>query len=62
MGCASSRLHGEDGRSRKALNQAEELRLVADYKGNLIENGDAAQAVRQAQTFVREMQSTFLAN
>lgn len=44
----------------KTLNKAEELRLVADYKGNPIEEEDAAWAVSQAQIFVQAMQTTFL--
>lgn len=44
----------------KALNRAEELRLVADYKGDPIEKEDAAWAVNQAQVFVHAMQTTFM--
>ena len=44
----------------KALNRAEELRLVADYKGDPIEHEDAAWAVDQAQGFVQVMQATFM--
>lgn len=44
----------------KTLNRAEELRLVADYKGDPLEKEDAAWAVSQAQTFVQAMQTTFL--
>lgn len=44
----------------KALNKAEELRLVADYKGDPIEKEDAAWAVDQAQVFVHAMQTTFM--
>ena len=44
----------------KALNRAEELRLAADYKGDPVENEDAAWAVCQAETFVRAMQTTFM--
>lgn len=43
----------------KALNRAEELRLVADYKGDPIEFEDAAWAVSQAHLFVHEMQNIF---
>lgn len=35
----------------KALNKTEELRLMADYKGDPVEEEDAAWAVSQAQTF-----------
>ncbi len=44
----------------RALNKAEELRLVADYKGDPIGIGDATWAVQQAQTFVQAMQTTFI--
>ena len=44
----------------KTLNKAEELRLVADYKGDAVEKEDAAWAVSQAQTFVQAMQITFM--
>jgi len=44
----------------KVLNKAEELRLVADYKGDSIEHEDAAWAVNQAQDFVQAMQATFM--
>ena len=45
----------------KSLNKVEELRLVADYKGDPIEHVDAAWAVDQAQMFVQAMQATFMA-
>ena len=44
----------------KALNKVEELRLVADYKGDPVEKEDAAWALSQAQTFVQAMQTTFM--
>ena len=44
----------------KTLNKAEELRLMAAYKGNPVEKEDAAWAVSQAQTFVQAMQTTFM--
>jgi uncharacterized protein (UPF0332 family) len=44
----------------KALNKAEDLRLVADYKGDSIEIENAAWAVQQAEIFVQAMQTTFL--
>jgi uncharacterized protein (UPF0332 family) len=44
----------------KALNKVEDLRLVADYKGDPIENEDAEWAVRQAEVFVHAMQSKFI--
>lgn len=44
----------------KALNKVEDLRLVADYKGDPIENEEAGWAVKQAEEFVHAMQSTFI--
>ena len=44
----------------KTLNKAEELRLMADYKGDQVEKEDAAWAVAQAQTFVHAMQTAFM--
>lgn len=44
----------------KALNKVEDLRLVADYKGDPIENEEAGWAVQQAEIFVHAMQSTFI--
>lgn len=44
----------------RALNRTEELRLIADYKGDPIENEDAAWAVRQAAEFVQTMRETFM--
>lgn len=44
----------------KTLNKAEELRLVADYKGDPVEREDAIWVVSQAQTFVHAMENTFL--
>ncbi|MHB8454010.1 MAG: HEPN domain-containing protein [Acidiferrobacterales bacterium] len=43
----------------KALNKVEDLRLVADYKGDPVEPEKAAWAVQQAEIFVHAMQSTF---
>lgn len=43
----------------RALNKAEELRRIADYKGDPVETGDAAWAVSQAREFVQAMQATF---
>ena len=45
----------------KSLNKVEELRRVADYKGDPLEKDDAVWAVRQAQIFVQAMKS-LLAN
>ncbi len=36
----------------KAFNKVEDLRLVADYKGDLIDESEALWAVQQAQAFV----------
>jgi uncharacterized protein (UPF0332 family) len=41
----------------KSLNKAEELRLIADYKGDLIEHEDAAWVVETAQGFVVEIRA-----
>lgn len=44
----------------KALNKVEDLRLVADYKGDPIETEDATWAVQQAQKFVQTMKISYL--
>ena len=44
----------------KALNKVEDLRLVADYKGDPVEEEDAAWAVQQAQGFVQTMKAMCL--
>ena len=44
----------------KSLNKVEELRLAADYKGDAIDQEDAAWAVNQAQAFVQAMQAAFM--
>ena len=44
----------------KAFNKVEDLRLVADYKGDLITDGEAHWAVQQAQAFVDEIERRFL--
>ena len=43
----------------KALNKVEDLRLIADYKGDAITLVDAAWAVERASTFLGAIQSTF---
>ncbi len=43
----------------KALNKVEDLRLIADYKGDPVELDDAAWAVQQAEGFVQTMKSSF---
>ena len=44
----------------KSLNKAEELRLIADYKGDPIESDAASWVVSEAHSFVQKMQDTFL--
>lgn len=44
----------------KSINKVEDLRLIADYKGDQISQEDAAWAVAQAQTFVQAMRVTFI--
>lgn len=53
----TGRVPVEYGRS---LNRVEELRLIADYKGDPIEQDQAANAVTQAQDFVQTMQTMFM--
>jgi uncharacterized protein (UPF0332 family) len=44
----------------KTLNKAEELRLIADYKGDPVEADAASWVVSEAQAFVQVMRDTFL--
>ena len=44
----------------RTLNRVEEIRLVADYKGDSVDHEHAAWAVRQAENFVQTMQREFL--
>ena len=44
----------------RALNRAEEIRLVADYKGESVEPRDAREMVEQAEMFMRAMRATFM--
>lgn len=44
----------------RALNRAEEIRLIADYKGDAVEREQAVWAVDQASAFVDAMQAEFL--
>jgi uncharacterized protein (UPF0332 family) len=44
----------------RLLKRAEEIRLVADYKGDSIEISDAQEMVQQAETFVASMRTTFM--
>jgi uncharacterized protein (UPF0332 family) len=46
----------------RALNRAEDLRLVADYKGDLVNTEDAAWAVQNAQAFVAQVNKQFMSN
>lgn len=43
----------------KARNKVEDLRLVADYKGDPVEMEEATWAVQQATEFVSSMQTSF---
>ena len=43
----------------KSLNKVEDLRLMADYKGNAILEEDASWAVNQAEIFVKTLLTTF---
>lgn len=44
----------------KAFNRTQELRTIADYKGDPIEKDDAAWAVKQAGEFVQTIRATFM--
>ena len=46
----------------KALNKVEDLRLIADYKGDDITLENAAWAVEQAATFLASVRITFFNN
>ena len=43
-----------------ALNKAEEIRLIADCKGDAVEREQAAWAVDQASAFVKAMLAEFM--
>lgn len=43
----------------RALNRAEEIRLVADYKGETVDRQHATWAVAQATAFVQAMRQVF---
>ncbi|MBB5014566.1 HEPN domain-containing protein [Rehaibacterium terrae] len=43
----------------RAINWAEDLRLMADYRGDAIEPGDARELVEQAEAFVADIQRIF---
>ncbi len=44
----------------KAFNRTQELRTVADYKGDPIDKEDGAWAVKQAADFVQTIRATFM--
>jgi len=44
----------------KTLNKAEELRLIADYKGDPVEMDAATWVVSEAHSFIQAMQDTFM--
>jgi uncharacterized protein (UPF0332 family) len=46
----------------RLLNRAQEIRQVADYKGDSVELSDAQEMVAQAETFVAAMRSEFMPN
>lgn len=43
----------------RALNKVEELRMIADYKGDSVELADAQWALGQAQEFILAIQALF---
>lgn len=43
----------------RILNRAEEIRLIADYRGDTVEATDAAWVVEQAEQFVAAMHNLF---
>jgi uncharacterized protein (UPF0332 family) len=43
----------------KSLNKVEDLRLMADYKGDVVHLEDATWAVKQADSFVKALLITF---
>ncbi len=45
----------------RQLKRAEEVRLIADYNGESVLQGDAAELVTQAEAFVSAMQRLFVA-
>lgn len=46
----------------RSFNKAEDLRLVADYKGDPISEEDALWVVQQAQAFVEQIDERFMAD
>jgi len=55
----NGRVNKELGR---LLKRAEEIRLVADYKGDSVEMSDAEEMVTQAEIFVTAMHAEFMPN
>ena len=45
----------------KSFNKVEDLRLVADYKGDPLDTQDAEWAVKQSELFVAQISSSFFA-
>ena len=44
----------------RALNRVEEIRLIADYKGDAVDAEQAGWAVDQASAFVKTMRASFM--
>ncbi len=44
----------------RALNRAEEMRLIADYKGESVEAHDATDMIEQAESFVSTLTRMFM--
>lgn len=44
----------------RLMKRAEEIRLVADYKGDSVELSDAREMVQQAEMFVDAMRTEFM--
>ena len=44
----------------RTLNRAEEIRLVADYKGDSVEAQDAQEMIEQAESFVMSLRRLFM--
>lgn len=44
----------------RLLNRAQEIRQVADYKGDSVELTDAQEMVAQAEVFIKTMRSVFM--
>ena len=44
----------------RSLNKVEDLRLIADYKGDSVELIDAQEMVMQAETFIAALRAEFL--